>query len=520
MIAGTTDELEFDPTSIAPPDFAGARAAQPVFEGSSDALPLLHLDGASPHSPPGRPRSSFPPEHARSSSPPVARSPRLDASVEASFSLPPLEVPALDVPSSKARAPEATPRKSAPPGALATRSTKDPAGAFAASFPGMGGEIDLGDGLDDLDLGGAAAAQLNVGLPDREEDDDVPWPLARTPVGDELSVSAREVEQVSGFGSAPKSFHEKPLYAWRVYRALTPLREKQQEAEKYLREVEDARDEMLAGLAEEKRSELEKSDRFTALFAQIAGHEQNIALRKRDLEMVDVEGALALREVQAELDALNVERLSKAKVRDEKRVVVETAELAQKRQQAALKRIQIEWRNIEARAQKVEGSHMPRELDAQLDVLEAQQVRAKADLDLTVSSLKEAKRLLAEAENDVRIATAGVQRAEGKKEGLLLSKEGDIAERSRALDRAVFERQQELANAGRAIVDLRGQIPVKGMVRSHLLAADERVTAAARQLEIITRALGSMDADAYGTGRAVWIGGLLFLFVLLVLSAL
>jgi chromosome segregation ATPase len=384
----------------------------------------------------------------------------------------------------------------------------------------LGGEIDLGEGLDDLDLGGAAAAQLNVGLPDPEEDGDVPWPLARTPLGDELSVSAREAVEMSGFGLAPKSFQETPLYAWRVFRALPSLRMKQREAEQHLREVENMRDEMLAALAEEKRNELQKSDRFAALFSQIAAHEENIKQRKRDLEMADVEGAVALRAVQTEIDALNIERLAQAKTRDEKRVVLEAAELSLKRQQAALKRIQIEWRNIEARAAKVGGSHIPQDLDAKLDVLEAQRVRAQADLDLAHKSLKEAKGQLAVAENDVRVAVAGVQRAEGKKEGLLLESEGDIAERSRALDRAIAARQKELASAGRAIVDLRGQVPVKGAVRSHLLAADERVMAAARQLEIVTRALGSMDADAYGTGRATWIGGFLILLVLLFWSAL
>lgn len=445
----------------------------------------------------------------------------MDASRDASFSLPPLDVPTLDVPSLQPKAPQVVQQKSAPPPAKAAPSPRAvPSALGVGAFPSMGNEVDLGEGLDDLDFGGAAAAQLNVGLPEREEGDDVPWPLGRTPVGDELSVSAREAEQMSGFGEAPKSFHEMPLYALRVYRALAPLHAKQKEAEKLLGDAEDARDEMLAALAEEKRRELEKSDRFAPLFEQIAQREQSIKLRKRDLEMADVEGAGALREVQAEIDSLNVERLLKAKVRDEKRAVMETAERAMKRKQAALKRIQIEWRNIEARAAKREGTHMPDDLNAQLDVLEQQQLRAKADLDSAIKEFKDVKKLLSDAENDVRVAVAQVQRAEGKKEGLLMAYEGDILERSRALDRALLEKLQELANVGRAIVDLRGQVPVKGAVRSHLLAADERVAAAARQAEVVRRALGSMDADAYGTGRAVLIGGIVVLLLLLVMSAL
>lgn len=408
----------------------------------------------------------------------------------------------------------------ATPERKAATSKHDSSGAGFAAFPGMGNEVDLGDGLDDLDFGGAASAQLNVGLPEREEGDDVRWPLGRTPEGVELAVSASEAQQMSGFGPSPPAFLGTPLYAFRVYRALGPLREKEKEAEKILREAEDARDEMLAELATEKRSELQKSDRFVSLYAQIEKHEQNIKLRKRDLEMADVEGAQALRDAQASIDTLNAERLGKARARDERRAVMEEAERTMKRYQAALRRIQIEWRNIEARAAKTAGREMPKELDAALDVLEQQQVRAKADLDDAIKQFRELKKYLSEAENDVRVAVARVEAAEGKKEGLLIASEGEIAERSRALDRVLFERLQALAEAGRAIIDLRGQIPVRPLVRSNLLAADERVAAAARHLAIVRRALGSMDRDAFGTGRAVWLAGLLVLLALLALSTL
>jgi chromosome segregation ATPase len=215
-----------------------------------------------------------------------------------------------------------------------------------------------------------------------------------------------------------------------------------------------------------------------------------------------------------------VERLGKAKERDERRLVVEEAERTMKRHQGALKRIQIEWRNIEARAAKTAGADIPNELDAKLDALDEQQIHAKANLDSAIKQFKELRKQLADADNEVRVAVAHVQRAEGKKEGLLIAYEGDIAERSRALDRALFEKLQELADAGRAIIDLRGQVPVDPSVRSDLLAADGRVMEAARHLEIVRRAVGSMDTDAFGTGRAIWIAGVLALIILLIVSTL
>lgn len=509
MIAGTSDELEFDPTSIPPPDFEEARSQGARVEVRQDAALLLDL-GLAPESP--EPRA------ARSSRPPSIRPPRTDASRGASLGPPSLDVPSLDVPAPEFTAHRVPEPKSAPPEANSS-SKRGLLNAGFAAFPGMGNEVDLGEGLDDLDFGGAAAAQLNVGVEEREEGDDVPWPVARTPVGDELAVSAREAEQLSGFGVPPKAFIEAPLYALRVYRALGSLQENLNDAHKRLREVEEARDELLAELAVEKRGELQNSDRFAPLYAELEKREQAIKLRKRDLEMADVEGAQALRDVQAEIDTQSAERLVRTRVRDEKRVVMEEAERSLKRKQAALRRIQIEWRNVEARAAKTAGPEMPDELDAQLDALEQQQVQAKAALDYAIKQFKEVKNQLAERENDVRVAAAEVQRAEGKKEGLLIANEGDIAERSRALDRVLLEKRQLLSDVGRAIIDLRGQVPVTPAVRSNLLAADERVATAARQFETLRMALSSMDRDAYSTGRAVWVVGLLVLLVLLALSA-
>ncbi len=369
----------------------------------------------------------------------------------------------------------------------------------------MGNEIDLGEGLDDLDFGGAAAAQLNVGVPEREPDDDVPWPTGRTPEGAELALDRKEAEQIAGFGPTPNGLLQTPIYALRVFRALPKLRDAVAEAERQLAEAEDRRDEKLAALALQKRAELEHKDRFSSLYSALGRHEENIALKKRQLELADVEGAQALRDAQAQIETGGAERAEKEKLRDEKRVVVEHAERNVKRFQAAQQRVQIEWRNIEARAARTPGTEMPADLDAQLDVLEQQRSQIKQDLSYAIGQYKDLKRALSAAEDDLRVAAAEVRRAEGEKEGLLMAYEGDIAQKSRALDEALFEKQQELARAARAILDLRGEVPVPGAVRSKLLAADREVVDAARHLETTRLALGSMDVDAYGTGRAAWV---------------
>lgn len=514
-IAGTAaepDELEFDLTSRPPPDFEGARTPGQEFDVREASRPLLDLGAAPQPAPPGTSRSSHPPSK---------RPPRADASSDTSIASRSLDVPSLDVPFLR-------PQASHVPAQRVVTSRTQPHTAAQNVLPGsglaasqnMGREVDFGDDLDDLGLGGAAAAQMNLGLSVKEEDADVPWPLCRTPARDECSVSVSEAEEMAGFGPPPTKFLQTPLYALRIYNARASLQNKLNEAHARLRELEHARDETLAELASDKRKDLHKSDRFAPVYADLDKHEQNIKQRQRAFQMADAEGALALREGQAEIDMLNAERLSKAKARDDARILMEEAERTMKRSRALVQRLQIEWRNVEARAARTVGSEMPEDLSARLDALEEQQVRARVDLDDSIQQFKEVKRQLSAAENAVRVAAADVQRAEEKKESLLIGYEGEIAECSRALDRALSERLQGLASAGRAIIELRGQVPVAASVRSNLLAADDRVVAAARHLEIVRRALGLMDLNAYRTGRAVWLVGILVLLVSLVWSAI
>lgn len=502
------DELEFDPTSIPPPPLGDSQARTPERPASSrggGGVQTLVGGGAA------REEGA-----SRRSHSPSSRPPRADVSSCSAVSVPSLDIPSLTPARAHAKPTPTSQPAFVPPPAV----HQGAAGVDFSAFPGMGNEVDLGEGLDDLDFGGAAAAQLNVSVPVREPDDDVPWPTCRTPEGAELAVNHAEAEELSGFGRAPESFLQTPLYALRVFRALESLRTAIADAEKRLRDAEDRRDERLAALALDKRAELEGKDRFSSLFAQIERHDESIALKKRQLEMADVDGAQALRDVQAQIDTLNAERIGKERIRDERRIVLDESARTVRRFRAALQRVQIEWRNVEARAAKVPGKEMPDHLDAQLDALEQQRTQIQRDLNHANGQYKELKRSFDVTDDQVRVAVAEVQRAEGQKEGLLIAYEGEIGERARALDDALFEKQRQLAKAARAIVDLRGEVPVPAAVRRRLLAADREVSEAARRLATLRLALGSMDPEAYGTGRAVWIGGAVVVFLFLAFLAL
>jgi hypothetical protein len=390
---------------------------------------------------------------------------------------------------------------------------------LGGSFPGLGGEVDLGGDLDDLDFGGAAAAQLNVGIPMPEKGDDVPWPTGKTPWGDELAVDPQDVQKEAGFGPIPDGILQSPMYALRVTLALRELREKARIAKERLLSIEQGRDERLAVLAESKRPELETNERFNSLFDNVDRHDDEISKRRYALQHADVEGAQALRDTQLKIDELSAERLFKQRIRDEKRAVFDAADQKVRRAEATLKRVDIQWRNIERRAAQFPGQNMPVELDNQLDILEVERKRETENLDFAKKQRKEFAVDLENAEDDLRVTVAATQRAEGEKEGLLMAYEGDIARHSREFDEAVWSKQKELADAARAILDLHGEVPVAGTVRKDLLLDDEAVREAALAAETMTRALQSMDESAYSTGKALWIMAGLVLISLLVLSA-
>src|SRR5690606_33909778 len=178
-VFGTSDELEFDPLS-GPHSHAWEAADSPRVQPNAPLVSTLDLE--------------FPVPSAEESG---AES-RVESRVES-------EVPTLEVRPSSPPLP-ASPRAEALAKPVTKRPSVPPTSSGWDSFPGMGNEVELGGGFDDLDFGGAEAAQLNVAIPMPQKGDDIRWPTARTPVADELAVNREEVEEFSGFGPKPRSF--------------------------------------------------------------------------------------------------------------------------------------------------------------------------------------------------------------------------------------------------------------------------------------------------------------------------
>lgn len=385
------------------------------------------------------------------------------------------------------------------------------------NFPGLGGEVELGDGLDDLGLGGAGLAQLNVAIP-MHEADEVPWPLARTPHADEIDLSDDEIVALSGFGPAPGGIFSAPMYFLRVFLALKPLRQVCRATEHQFRQAERSRDEKLARVAELKRPLLQKNDRFRALYSTIDRHDQNIIVRRQALAAADADGADELRRVQAKLEALSVERSLKESRRDDQKRTFEQRERQLERARAVVRRTEIELRNLEERRrQGVDFGVVDFETRQEAQLKE--QAQARAFIDSASSERRQFERNLEQAEDDLRRVVADFQGHEAQKDGLLIAYEGDLSERSRELDEAIWGRLNELAHAARVIFELRGEVKVDAEVRLEIAAADQVVRLAFIDHERARAALASMDVEMYRAGRMMWALLGLFIVVALIVSA-
>ena len=364
--------------------------------------------------------------------------------------------------------------------------------------------------LAETNLSAVRDTQFEVAVP-IASNDDVPWPTARTPFDDELTVDSPQLRAVSGFGAPPDGLFATPFYALRVFQALRALTHKESSARKTLAEAEVARDELLAQLAQRARSKLQSSERFLSLYESADRHQESILALEQALKEANLEGSSELSFAQQRTDQLAAAEREQQRLVDDHRVRDDHAARELERARAQLRRLDIQERNLEQREERA-----PRSTD--FDRHFSQLTQDREHLNDKLNGLIEAQRTTASelrrAEDQLRRAAAERKTAEGQKEGLLISLEGELYQHSVAYDAARHAHRGALADIGRAIVELRGQVQVDPATREKLLSADAAVYHAAHQLKATVMAKKAMDTDAYTKGKALFALALVGLLLL------
>jgi hypothetical protein len=371
----------------------------------------------------------------------------------------------------------------------------------------------MGQELVDWDLDeslglGAAALQVNAAVVAAPEDDG-PWPTGNTPAPEEFDFSPEELLALSGFGAAPSQAWLTPLYYFRVQAGRKQLAATLSEKSQARQLEEDGRDDILVALAGELRARLSGETRFASLFDRIGGLEHQIVSARRAIDQADAGGADQLRAIVLRMAKCQEEAQGLAKEEQGRRQACDQGEREFQRKKAMAARLQIEMRNIAriARERAPQSPHMPPDLGARYVEVEAQFQAQTKVAKAAEQELGHLRRSLTNAQDASRRAAAELGRAQAEREAFELSHAGTLAGLLGDLKTAERDLRAEMARAARAILDLRGEVPVDRGVREAIAAKDERVKRAARAEEMVRRAEAGFDITSIQTGQKILIGG-------------
>lgn len=430
---------------------------------------------------------------------------------------PGFEIPDLDLPPPKPSASQAR--------LAAVRLTESGERERAPALPGLS-ELPAGPPLD-LDLNspisaargsdmpahevaGRAGFQLDSMLPEVAGITVAPegranWPSGVTEDRSVLELDRKQVQELARYGSPSSVGVLNVFYALRVFAQRRRLRRELGRCEAKLARAEDARDELLARLAADKRQELAASPGFQR-FVQGLGEidAQGNAESKRESATAEAQSA-ELNRLDAEL-ALVLPEFQKAEsALKELSAVQADREQALLRLEARHKRGFIEQRALEQRGGEPAQAERIREQQAALvPQLEA----AKAAYDSTLRELE----VRATTQRELRYR---VNELERKKRDVRVRFQQRLDAGKRESSATESRKRRALADLGRAVLASRGGVSVDAGLLAKLRDADAAVSRALAESEMRVRALDACDRDRLATGYS-WLWAILAALVAIV----
>jgi uncharacterized coiled-coil protein SlyX len=301
------------------------------------------------------------------------------------------------------------------------------------------------------------------------------------------------------------------------------LEQRLAEAEYALNDAEQKRADLLKQMVQSRRAEIEKNERFGRLMEPLALLEAQA--RERQVAVSRVHGELGsqMQGFDARLQELETTRSAQQRVVKERSAEHSAAEEHFGRANAKLRRVQIEIRNLEAKVREVlgpDGGVVPPEIAHKLGPLQGQVRVLEPNATSAKGALDAAQTQLAEAEAQVAQTTRAMAAVEKDKRSLVAKYEGKIASSSASLREAEEQEREAFLAIARAVLDLRGAIPVDAETRRQIAAADQLVERRLLQHELEVRALSAFDRERRSLGHKMVVATGVLLVVLVLLAAL
>ncbi len=430
------------------------------------------------------------------------------------------EVPDLELEPRSFRAPAAPARASAPspnakPSSIAAPNLFDD-DAFMSNASGL--ELGLGsataepkfseagfDALGGLELVGNDQPRLDV-------DDGAPhstrtahttaspeasaWPTGHAPDRARLGVDPAELSLLAGYGEPPTNPLLTPAYAYRVFLRQRELKAQLLPLDRELSNAERERENALVELARVARPEAERVEQLKRLLAPLLELERVAASRTQALSAASSELSQQTGTLDVELESLtNQLELATAGERDAQRAYDAEHEIF-RRAEAKLKRVHIEIRAVTQIAEQKlgpSGGQVPEPEASQLAGLRERATATEPEVQAARASLETARNALDRATQQVQALRQSERLAGRKKQALVSHYQHELDLRGRSLNDNAEQERRALAELGRAVLALRGGVPVPPELVAQVRRASEHADALTLRAELHLRALDSYD---------------------------
>jgi hypothetical protein len=353
------------------------------------------------------------------------------------------------------------------------------------------------------------------------------WPSGRSPDRSTLSISDGEIRLGAAYPSSPANPLLSPVYAWQVTVRRRSMRETLARLHRELTAAEQRRDEILANMVNAIRPAIENEPRVAELLAtarqlgDLTG-ERGQALRALSEQY---QGALSVTEARrAQQQSALAERQA---VQRERATELLAADDNHRRAEARQKRLQIEIRSaIDVARQKAQAAGLPAgtaqpEEVAKIHGLQQRAAGLEPELLELRAARDQAQGAELAAKNEVAAVERELQRLTQEQRSLDRRYGQQIDQRAAGLGQAEGELRSALAEAGRAVLAMRGGVAVDPAVLAAIASADAEVARLTRESELHLRALDACDQAAVQRGymvAAIAAGVALLTFIALFIS--
>jgi hypothetical protein len=364
----------------------------------------------------------------------------------------------------------------------------------------LGSDLDLASGSDDTRSPKWQTDGQSQVVKDRR------WPTGTTPEPGSAQIGPEQVQPLVGWGPAPTSWWQTPLYAYLVFLGRRDLSRQLEPITRELRQVETRRDDCLSTLASSLREKLVDDPSFHGALQPVQASEVVHHQASSQLQQVETSSANELQSLDRAIQAAQTRLAELESELRAAQAALQDAELNLKREQARYQRLGIERRNIEqADTGSETAAARVAEISQQAEALLPQIESARLLDQSRRAAMTVAQRSIEEKQSELGQLTR-------RKSVLNRSYTSQVNQASAAMSGASLQQRRALADLGRAVLQARGRTPVDESTLDELVRYDDAIATLWMREQVYLSALESYDRHAVRRGLLL-AGTFLILFI-------